>query len=103
MKFERTAAFLRDVARLSPEQYALFREVVFKHFLPAIEQGAHTGRVSWPTRLRVHKLTDTHVYSMTWNFASPDGRATFEFGTTDDGGPLLVWRRAGDHSIYDRP
>ncbi|WP_182877183.1 hypothetical protein [Microbispora sp. H10670] len=98
MRFERTAAFLRDVARLPPEQYALFREAVFKHFLPAIEQGAHTGRVPWPSRLRVHKL-----YSMTWNFASPDGRATFEFGTADDGEPLLVWRRVGDHSIYDRP
>ncbi len=103
MRFERTAAFLRDAARLSPEHYAMFREAVHKHFLPALEQGAHTGRVPWPVRLRIHKLSGTRVYSLTWNFASPDGRATFEFDATEDGSLLLRWRRIGDHSIYDRP
>jgi hypothetical protein len=103
VKFDRTASFIRDTARLPPEHYAMFRDTVYKHFLPAIEQGAHTGHTPWPPRLRIHKLTDTHVYSLTWNFASPDGRATFEFGTTDDGEPFLMWRRIGDHSIYDRP
>ncbi|GIH72637.1 hypothetical protein [Sphaerimonospora thailandensis] len=101
MKFERTTAFHRDAARLPPEHYAMFKEAVYKHFLPALEQGAHTGRTLWPSRLRIHKLTDTDVYSLTWNFASPDGRATFEFSTADDGEPLLLWRRIGDHSIYD--
>jgi hypothetical protein len=65
--------------------------------------GAHTGLTSWPSRLRIHKLTDTDIYSPTWNFASPDGRATFRFTTDEAGEPLLQRRRIGDHSIYDRP
>jgi hypothetical protein len=42
------------------------------------------------------------VWEMTWSFANPDGRATFEF-TNDDAGLILRWRRIGDHSIYKRP
>ncbi|MBG0816940.1 hypothetical protein [Planomonospora sp. ID82291] len=103
MKYERTASFLRDISRLPPEHYVMFRDAVYKHLLPAIEQGAHTGQASWPVRLRVHKLTGTDVYSLTWNFSSPDGRATFRFVATDDGEPVLQWRRVGDHSVYDRP
>ncbi|MEU7887160.1 hypothetical protein AB0B54_16800 [Microbispora bryophytorum] len=103
MRFERTAAFLRDAARLPPEHYAMFRDAVHKYFVPALEQGAHKGNVPWPVRLRIHKLTGTRVYSLTWNFASPDGRATFEFDTGDDGSPVILWRRIGDHSVYDRP
>ncbi|WP_229803231.1 hypothetical protein [Planobispora rosea] len=81
----------------------MFKDAVYKHFLPAISQGAHTGTVPWPTRLRIHKLTDTDIYSLTWNFASPDGRATFRFTTHDDSEPVLQSRRIGDHSIYNRP
>lgn len=103
MRYARTASFLRDASRLPPEHYAMFKDAVYKYFLPAIEQGAHTGRVPWPARLRVHKLTDTDVYSLTWNFTSPDGRATFRFETADDGEPVLLWRRVGDHSIYHHP
>lgn len=103
MRYERTAAFLRDISRLPPEHYEMFMEAVYKHFLPALAEGAHTGRVPWPTRLRIHKLSDTNVYSLTWNFASPDGRATFGFGTNDSGETIVIWRRIGGHSIYDRP
>lgn len=103
MRYDRTASFLRDASRLPHEHYALFREAVFKHLLPAIEQGAHTGQAPWPARLRIHKLTDTDIYSLTWNFTSPDGRVTFRFTTSRDGEPTLQWRRVGDHSIYDRP
>ena len=35
--------------------------------------------------------------------ASPDAGATFHLEHTADGEPLLVWRRIGDHSIYQRP
>jgi hypothetical protein len=39
---------------------------------------------------------------MTWNFAGPDGRATFEWFELD--GRLAVrWRRIGGHKIFDRP
>jgi hypothetical protein len=42
-------------------------------------------------------------YSLTWNFASPDGRATFHLDKMDGGEPLLAWRRIGDHAIYKNP
>ncbi|MGW4638405.1 hypothetical protein ACWEN6_07750 [Sphaerisporangium sp. NPDC004334] len=103
MRYERSASFLRDASRLPPEHYVTFKDAVYKYLLPAIEQGAHTGRAPWPVRLRVHKLTGTDIYSLTWNFTSPDGRATFRFVTADDGEPILQWRRVGDHSIYDHP
>jgi hypothetical protein len=39
---------------------------------------------------------------MTWSFASPDGRATFEFVTI--GGQLHCrWRRIGDHGVFRNP
>lgn len=103
MKYLRTAAFLRDISRLPPDHYAMFKDAVYKHFLPALDDGAHTGRTPWPTRLRVHKLAGADVYSLTWNFAAPDGRATFKFVENDDGEVVLIWRRIGDHRIYDRP
>ncbi len=39
---------------------------------------------------------------MTWSFASPDGRATFELVTI--GGELRCrWRRVGDHDVFEQP
>ena len=39
---------------------------------------------------------------MTWSFASPDGRATFEFIIVED--ELRVrWRRVGDHEVFKNP
>ncbi|MGH3908445.1 MAG: hypothetical protein ACRDTE_30300 [Pseudonocardiaceae bacterium] len=54
-------------------------------------------------RLRIHRLTGSGIYSVTWNFSSPDGRATFHLESAEGDEPLLVWRRIGDHSIYQRP
>jgi hypothetical protein len=48
----------------------------------------------------VHQLVGG-VYSITWNFTGPDGRATFGLDQTGD--TVLVWRRIGTHTIYDRP
>jgi len=39
---------------------------------------------------------------MTWSFASPDGRATFQF-VRDGGEWVCRWRRVGDHDVYDNP
>jgi hypothetical protein len=39
---------------------------------------------------------------MTWSFASPDGRATFEF-VRRDGELMCRWRRVGDHSVFQAP
>lgn len=40
---------------------------------------------------------------MTWSFASPDGRATFHLEADGEAQPLPVWRRIGNHSIYQDP
>jgi hypothetical protein len=53
--------------------------------------------------LRIHRISNTDIYSLTWNFASPDGRATFHLDKMDEGEPLLVWRRIGEHAIYKNP
>jgi hypothetical protein len=44
----------------------------------------------------------SRIMEMTWSFAAPDGRATFEF-VSGDAGWLCRWRRIGDHSVYERP
>lgn len=105
MKFALTSAFTRDLAKLAPEHQRLFRAAIHDHFLPAIEAGAFTGTPPWPPRLRIHQLAGTTtIYSLTWSFASPDGRATFQLETdTTTGDTVLIWRRIGTHRIYDQP
>jgi hypothetical protein len=103
VKYRSLESFRNDFRRLPGEHQRLFQEMLRDYFLPAIEAGSFSGRPPWPKRLRIHRLSNTEIYSLTWNFASPDGRATFHLDKTDDGDPILVWRRIGDHSIYNRP
>jgi hypothetical protein len=42
------------------------------------------------------------IFEMTWSFASPDGRATFEI-LTIDGEARIRWRRIGDHGVFREP
>jgi hypothetical protein len=103
VKYRSAESFRNDFRRLPAEHQRAFEEVLRKHFLPAVAAGSFSGAPPWPTRLRIHRLANTEIYSLTWNFASPVGRATFHLDKTEDGDPVLVWRRVGDHSIYDRP
>jgi hypothetical protein len=103
MKYRRAASFDCDFSRLVDDHRRIFLRVLREHFLSAVAAGAFTGSPPWPPRLRIHRLTDSAIYSLTWNFSSPDGRATFHVEHTVDDEPLLVWRRIGDHSIYQRP
>jgi hypothetical protein len=48
--------------------------------------------------LRIHRIGAN--YSMTWSFASPDGRALFRLAEVS-GETVVVWLRIGNHSIYD--
>ncbi|MDK1010209.1 MAG: hypothetical protein QGM46_07325 [Actinomycetota bacterium] len=47
------------------------------------------------------------VFEMTWSFAGPDGRATWEWaGVVDADGekhPTVRWRRIGNHAIFKHP
>jgi hypothetical protein len=103
VKYRSLDSFRNDFRRLPAEHQRMFREALREYFLPAIEAGAFTGSPPWPRRLRIRRLSNTEIYSITWNFAAPDGRATFHLDKTEEGEPMVVWRRVGDHGIYDRP
>lgn len=103
MKYRTLDSFRRDLARLPLLHQQMFMKALREHFLPAIDAGSFTGVPPWPTRLRVHRLSNSDVYTITWSFSSPDGRATFHLDKNDSGEPLLVWRRIGDHGIYREP
>lgn len=103
MKYRALESFRTDFRRMPREHQRVFQDMLRQYFLPAIAAGAFGGSPAWPRRLRIHKLANTDIYSLTWNFASPDGRATLHLDKTEAGEPVLVWRRIGDHGIYDRP
>jgi hypothetical protein len=102
VKYRTTRSFERDLARLPSEHQQMFLKVLREHFLPAIAAGSFTGVPPWPKQLRVHQLV-AGVYSLTWSFTGPDGRATFHLDSDQAGDPVLVWRRIGCHDIYHRP
>lgn len=103
MKFETTPAFDRDYRRLTPEHRAAFRDVVREKFAPACDAFASDPGTPWPAALRVKSVRNAAgVLEMTWSFASPDGRATFELSTVDDQ-LRCRWRRVGDHCVFSKP
>lgn len=107
MKFETTPAFDDDWKRLKPEFRAAFRDLIVARFSPACDAWAAAatagGGFIWPRGLRTHPMKGRPgVWEMTWSFASPDGRATFEFVRRDDEW-LCRWRRVGDHGVYLNP
>jgi hypothetical protein len=88
---------------LKPEHLAEFRKVVREKFVPACDVYADDPATPWPGSLRVKSVRSAGgILEMTWSFASPDGRATFEFITVED--ELRVrWRRVGDHEVFKNP
>lgn len=103
MKFETTPAFDTDYRRLKAEHAAEFKKVVRDKFVPACDAFAADPATPWPASLRIKAVRSAAgVREMTWSFASPDGRATFEFVAVD--GELRVrWRRVGDHDVFKNP
>lgn len=103
MKFETTPAFDGDYRRLKREHAAAFRAVVKEQFAPACDAYAADQTTPWPASLRVKSMRSAPgVLEMTWSFASPDGRATFELVTVD-GELRCRWRRVGDHRVFKSP
>jgi hypothetical protein len=103
VKYRSLESFRADFSRLPAEHRATFLHALRTYFLPAIAAGSFAGTPPWPARLRVHRLSNSEIYSLTWNFSSPDGRATFHLDKTSQGEVMLVWRRIGDHGIYRNP
>ena len=103
MKFETTPAFDGDYRRLADEQVVIFRKVVGERFAPACDAYAKDPATPWPASLRIKSVRGAPgVLEVTWSFASPDGRATFELVTVE-GELRCRWRRVGDHGVFKNP
>jgi len=104
MKYVRLPSFLSDWQRLPEREREQIKAWLAEVFLPAVaEYEANPTGFVWPAGLRFERLGGTDgICAVTWSFAGPDGRATFEFSTVD-GERCLVWRRIGHPGIYARP
>ncbi len=102
MRFEVTQSFEADYRRLSADEAKRFREALGL-FVAACDRRAADPTAKWPASLRVRDVEGAPgIWEMTWSFAGPDGRATFEFVRIE--GLLGVrWRRIGSRSIFTRP
>lgn len=70
--FESLAVFQRQFAKLEAEQRAAFRRAVAE-FVANLKAGE-----GFSPELRVHKLVNTEIWSLTW---AKDGRALFRYGS----------------------
>lgn len=107
MKYEIAASARADLAKLKAPRKILLRQAMAS-FITACDDHTDPAAVIFPGRLRVKAVQGARgVFEMTWSFAGPDGRATFEWITvpTDDGNtePAVRWRRIGDHQIFKEP
>jgi hypothetical protein len=103
VKFETTPAFDADFRQLKREHREHFRRVLQAKFIPACDALAANPSAAWPISLRVKSVHGAPgVLEMTWSFASPDGRATFELVTVGEE-RRCRWRRIGDHSVFKSP
>ena len=103
MKFQQTERFAGDRRRLSDEEFRCFWQVVRDELIGAAERHVSVPGAAWPARLRVKPVQDARgVWGMTWSFAGPDGRATFEWVQIDRE-PAIRWRRVGGHAIFSDP
>jgi len=102
VKFRKAGSFDNDWARLSGQHKALALAAV-PAFNAACEEKVKDPGTPWPNGLRVHGVKGySGVFAMTWCYEQPDGRATFEW-IGIDGARGILWRRIGDHGIYQDP
>lgn len=102
MKFETTRSFDGDYARLTTAEQKRFRAALAE-FVPACDRFANDPATRWPGSLRVKGVEGAPgIWEMTWSFAGPDGRATFEW-IQIQGELGLRWRRIGSHRILKSP
>jgi hypothetical protein len=103
VKYEVTPAFEGDWNRLSEVERATFRAVIRDRFHPACERRLADPTAPWPRGLRVRDVVGAPgIWEMTWSFAGPDGRATFEW-VAIEGEPGVRWRRIGGHEVFGSP
>jgi hypothetical protein len=66
-------------------------------------EGSSFARGRWPATPRIRDVVAAPgIWELTWSFAGPAGRATFElFGADPNRG--IRWRRIGGHEIFKDP
>ena len=101
MKFEVTPEFDTDFSALPSSHQQMFRDRIAA-FSQGCDRWVQQGPSPhpWTANLRIHQLANSSLWSMTWHFRRPDGRATFEF-IVIAGEPAIRWRRIGGHDIYE--
>jgi hypothetical protein len=111
VRYERTPAFDADWAPLTSDERAMFK-AAGREFAAACDRRRAQPGGAWPAKRRVKSVTNADgVFEMTWSFAGPDGRATWEWSTVEvDVGqgrtqpePAVRWRRIGSHRIFRDP
>lgn len=102
MKFEVTDSFRADRRRLSEQERGLIADVL-PTFVDACNRYADNPATAWPAALRVRHVEGAPgVLEVTFNFAGPDLRATFEW-IQIEGQLAIRWRRIGGHRIFKKP
>jgi hypothetical protein len=92
--YEALAAFQRQFGKLDAAQKAAFRRALAV-FIEDLKAGG-----SFSPELRVHKLVNTEIWSVTW---AKDGRALFRYGDEVASGEThIVWEAVGTHAeVYN--
>jgi hypothetical protein len=102
VKFELTASFLADRDRLGADELEIVRQKL-PDFVAACDRFAADPSARWPASLRVRDVENAPgIFELTFNFAGPDIRATFEW-IEIDGERAVRWRRIGGHRIFSNP
>lgn len=92
--WETTRRFERDWRSLDADDRRRFRVAVRK-FVRDVATG-HFGR-----GLRVRRVEGTaDIHEMTW---APNGRTTFQYGSSRRKEAHIIWRRIGTHEIFEQP
>lgn len=92
--YEQTSAFLRDLARLPPEEQRRFRIAVRK-FVADLK----AKRPPRPGLGIERYKSEEGVFEFHF---SPDGRALFRYGSSPNPGDVhVIWLRVGTHDTYN--
>jgi hypothetical protein len=102
VKFELTEPFLGDRDRLTADERRIVARAL-PRFVEACERVAIDPAAKWPDSLRVKDVEGAPgIFEVTFSFAGPSIRATFEW-TRIDGARAVRWRRIGGHEIVREP
>jgi hypothetical protein len=105
VRFRWTDSFNNDIRGLS-----LAHQQTFMDAVPDLSKACDRwveSRTPFPAKYRVKLIQGADgIFELTWSFAGPDGRATWEWISIEIGDkryPAIYWRRIGSREIFKRP